>query len=109
MLPGVDTHLKDFILKKVKSQGIKIHYTDDIKLTKDEQLDINGEIIVVSQFTLHAKTKKGNRPSYIKAAHPNVAIPLYEQFCEVLGEHLGKAVQKGVFGAHMDVELIKMP
>lgn len=64
------------------------------------------EVLVVSQFTLHASTKKGNRPSYIKAARPEQAEPLYEQFKTNLGETLGQPVASGVFGAMMDVELI---
>ena len=68
--------------------------------------DINSEIIVVSQFTLHAATKKGNRPSYIKAAKPDVAIPLYENFIKQMEAELGKKVQTGQFGADMKVSLI---
>jgi len=68
--------------------------------------DIEGEILVVSQFTLHAKTKKGNRPSYINAAPPDISIPLYHQFVETLSENLGKKVKTGVFGAHMVVGLV---
>jgi D-tyrosyl-tRNA(Tyr) deacylase len=69
-------------------------------------LDVNGEIIAVSQFTLHASTKKGNRPSYIKAAKPETAIPLYETFIKQLELDLGKKVQTGQFGADMKVDLI---
>jgi D-aminoacyl-tRNA deacylase len=65
-----------------------------------------GDIIVVSQFTLHASTKKGNRPSYIKAAKPDVAVPLYEKFKISVGGQLGKPVQAGVFGADMKVSLL---
>jgi D-tyrosyl-tRNA(Tyr) deacylase len=68
--------------------------------------DIDGEIIVVSQFTLQASTKKGNRPSYIKAAKPDVSIPLYENFVEQLEKELGKKVQTGIFGADMKVSLL---
>jgi len=68
--------------------------------------DIQGEIIVVSQFTLHALTKKGNRPSYIKAAKPEIAIPLYENFVQQLENELGKKVQTGVFGSDMKVALV---
>jgi D-tyrosyl-tRNA(Tyr) deacylase len=68
--------------------------------------DVNGAVIVVSQFTLHAKTKKGNRPSYIKASRPEQAIPLYELFKEELSQLIGKKVQSGVFGANMQVSLI---
>ena len=69
-------------------------------------LDIYGEVIVVSQFTLHASTKKGNRPSYIKAAKPDIAIPLYENFVLSLEKNINKKVQTGVFGADMKVELL---
>lgn len=68
--------------------------------------DIDGDIIVVSQFTLHAATKKGNRPSYIKASKPETAIPLYENFVLQLEKELGKKVQTGVFGADMKVLLL---
>ena len=68
--------------------------------------DVNGEILVVSQFTLHASIKKGNRPSYIKAAKPEIAIPLYESFVKVVQSNLGKEVQTGEFGANMKVSLV---
>jgi D-tyrosyl-tRNA(Tyr) deacylase len=68
--------------------------------------DIGGEIIVVSQLTLHASTKKGNRPSYIRAAKPEIAIPLYEQFVKQIEIELGKKVQTGIFGADMKVALV---
>ncbi len=68
--------------------------------------EVNGAILVVSQFTLHASTKKGNRPSYIKAARPEIAIPLYESFLVQISRELGKPVQKGEFGAMMDVSLV---
>jgi D-tyrosyl-tRNA(Tyr) deacylase len=68
--------------------------------------DIEGDIIVVSQFTLHASTKKGNRPSYIKASKPEIAIPLYENFVKSLEKELGKKVQTGIFGADMKVLLL---
>lgn len=68
--------------------------------------DINGDMIVVSQFTLHALTKKGNRPSYIKAARPEIAIPIYESFVQQIEIDFGKKVQTGKFGADMKVSLI---
>jgi D-tyrosyl-tRNA(Tyr) deacylase len=68
--------------------------------------DIDGDMIVVSQFTLHASTKKGNRPSYIKAAKPEIAIPLYEKFISKMENELGKKVQTGEFGADMKVALL---
>lgn len=68
-------------------------------------MDIGGEVLVVSQFTLHASIKKGNRPSFIKAARPEVAIPFYEQFIHHLNQRLGKPIETGVFGADMKIEL----
>jgi D-tyrosyl-tRNA(Tyr) deacylase len=69
-------------------------------------LETGGDLLVISQFTLHAKTKKGNRPSYIRAAHPDIAIPLYEKFVTRLSEISGKEVYTGEFGAMMQVELV---
>lgn len=69
-------------------------------------MDIKGDILVVSQFTLHAKTKKGNRPSYIQAAPPEIAIPLYEKFIRMLQDTTGEKVEQGVFGAMMNVNLV---
>ena len=68
--------------------------------------DVDGDILLVSQFTLHASTKKGNRPSYIKASKPDIAVPLYEQMIMQLEKDLGKKIQTGIFGADMKVELL---
>jgi D-tyrosyl-tRNA(Tyr) deacylase len=68
--------------------------------------EVNGDVLVVSQFTLHAATKKGNRPSYIKAARPDIAIPMYEKFVSSLETKLGKKVATGIFGADMKVSLL---
>ena len=68
--------------------------------------DIGGELLAVSQFTLMAQTKKGNRPSYIKAAKPEISVPLYEQFCEEMEIAINKPIKRGVFGADMKVELL---
>ena len=68
--------------------------------------DIDGEVLLVSQFTLYASTARGNRPSYIRAAKPEVAIPLYERFCEAVASELGKKIKTGVFGADMKVSLL---
>lgn len=81
-------------------------FNDDDGVMNKSLLDVGGEAIVVSQFTLHAATKKGNRPSYIKASKPEVAIPLYEAFVKQLEKDLGKKVGTGVFGADMKVELL---
>ena len=68
--------------------------------------DVDGELLVVSQFTLYASVKKGNRPSYIRAAKPDVAIPLYESFCETMSLQAGREVKTGIFGADMKVSLV---
>jgi D-aminoacyl-tRNA deacylase len=81
-------------------------FNDNDDVMNNSVLDINGELIVVSQFTLHASSKKGNRPSYIKAAKPDVAIPLYENFIAALEKEAAKKVQTGKFGADMKVELL---
>ncbi|MDO6676272.1 D-aminoacyl-tRNA deacylase [Tenacibaculum sp. 1B UA] len=81
-------------------------FNDDRGVMNRSVKDINGDIITVSQFTLHASTKKGNRPSYIKAAKPDVAIPLYEKFVQQIEVDLGKKIQTGQFGADMKVELL---
>ena len=81
-------------------------FEDENKVMNLSLKDINGEMIVVSQFTLHALTKKGNRPSYIKASKPEIAIPLYESFVKQMEIELGKKVQTGQFGADMKVGLV---
>jgi len=81
-------------------------FEDENNVMNKSLLDVNGDVIVVSQFTLHANTKKGNRPSYIKAAKPDIAIPLYEDFVKQLEQHLGKQVKTGKFGADMKVQLL---
>ncbi|GAA3635339.1 D-aminoacyl-tRNA deacylase [Flavivirga jejuensis] len=81
-------------------------FGDENNVMNTSLLDVQGDVIVVSQFTLHASTKKGNRPSYIKAAKPDVAVPLYENFVKQLEVDLGKKVQTGQFGADMKVALL---
>ena len=81
-------------------------FSDEKGLMNKSITEVYGDVIVVSQFTLHAKTKKGNRPSYIKSARPKQAIPLYEQFKKELALAIGKQVQSGEFGADMKVSLI---
>ena len=81
-------------------------FDDENGVMNKSIIDVKGDAIVVSQFTLHASTKKGNRPSYIKAAKPDIAIPLYEAFVKQLKLDLGNNVQTGEFGADMKVELI---
>jgi D-tyrosyl-tRNA(Tyr) deacylase len=93
----------DWLCQKIANLRI---FGDENDVMNLSVKDCNGEIIVVSQFTLQASTKKGNRPSYIKAAKPEVAIPLYEQFVQQLEKEFGKKVQTGVFGADMKVALL---
>ncbi|MGI9550664.1 MAG: D-aminoacyl-tRNA deacylase [Aurantibacter sp.] len=81
-------------------------FSDENGVMNKSLLEINGEAIVVSQFTLHASTKKGNRPSYIKAAKPEVAIPIYERFVQQMQSDLGKKIGTGIFGADMKVDLL---
>jgi D-tyrosyl-tRNA(Tyr) deacylase len=99
-----DTH-EDIIWMSNKISNLRIFNDDDGVMNKS-LLDADGEVIVVSQFTLHANTRKGNRPSYIKAAKPDIAIPLYESFMKQLEMDLGKKVQSGKFGADMKVALL---
>ena len=127
------THASVSIEEEIKSEidhgllillGIEIEDTVDdvawlcrkiaqLRIFDDEQgimnvpiTEVDGEALAVSQFTLHAKTKKGNRPSYIRAAKPELAIPLYEAFVKQLGTMLGKTVKTGEFGAYMHINLI---
>jgi len=93
----------DFLVKKIVNLRI---FPDENGVMNCPVLEIDGEILCVSQFTLHASTKKGNRPSYIKAAKPDFAIPLYNEFCMKLSKTLSKEIQTGEFGADMQVELI---
>jgi D-aminoacyl-tRNA deacylase len=88
-----------------KITGLRI-FNDDQGVMNLSLKDVNGDMIIVSQFTLHASTKKGNRPSYIKAAKPAIAIPIYEAFVKQVEKDLGKPVQTGEFGADMKVRLL---
>ena len=93
----------DWLCKKIVNLRV---FDDENGIMNKSILDVNGNILVVSQFTLHASYKKGNRPSYIYAAKLDVAIPLYEYFCQALSNALGKEVGTGEFGADMKVELL---
>ena len=92
----------NWLIKKIANLRI---FSDKNDKMNYSVLDINGDIIVVSQFTLHAKTKKGNRPSYINAAKPEIAIPIYEKFINDLSLETGSNVYSGEFGANMQVTL----
>ena len=85
--------------------GLRI-FDDDNGVMNRSVVDVQGDVLVVSQFTLHAMTRKGNRPSYIKAAKHEIAVPLYEHFCQSISAKLGKEVQTGTFAADMKVALV---
>jgi D-aminoacyl-tRNA deacylase len=93
----------DWLAKKVVNLRI---FPDEQEVMNKSLLDVGGELLLVSQFTLHASTKKGNRPSYIKAARTEIALPLYEQAIVVFEAELGKSIGTGTFGADMKVSLI---
>lgn len=93
----------DWLVNKVINLRI---FDDENGVMNRSVMEVDGEVLVVSQFTLHAKTKKGNRPSYISAAQPEEAIPVYEEFIRNLECRLAKRVASGIFGADMQVELV---
>lgn len=93
----------DWLSKKICNLRI---FNDEESKMNLSVLDVKGDVLLVSQFTLHASTKKGNRPSYIRASKPEIAIPLYNKFVKKLTNHLGKEVKTGEFGAMMDIFLI---
>ena len=96
---------EDIVFLCKKTINLRI-FDDQNGVMNRSVLETGGDIMVVSQFTLHASTKKGNRPSYIRAAKPEISVPLYEQFCATLSNMLGKKVKTGKFGADMQVQLI---
>jgi D-tyrosyl-tRNA(Tyr) deacylase len=93
----------DWLVTKITQLRI---FGDDNGVMNLSVEEVNGDVLVVSQFTLHAATKKGNRPSYIKAARPEIAIPIYEKFVNTLENKMGKKVPTGIFGADMKVALL---
>jgi D-tyrosyl-tRNA(Tyr) deacylase len=91
----------------LSNKMVNLRVFDDETGTMNHSVkEVNGDILLISQFTLHASTKKGNRPSYIKAAKPEISIPLYNQMIQQLSEDLGKPIATGIFGADMQVSLI---
>ena len=93
----------EWLCKKITNLRI---FDDENGVMNHSVIETGGEVMVVSQFTLHASTKKGNRPSYIHASKPEIAIPMYETFCSEMGLQLGKEVATGTFGADMKIELL---
>ena len=107
ILVGVETLDTQQDIDWLVAKVAKLRIFEDLDGAMNVSLhDIDADVIVVSQFTLHASTKKGNRPSFIKAAKPEVAIPLYQEFVDSLEKQLDKKIQTGQFGAMMDVALI---
>jgi D-tyrosyl-tRNA(Tyr) deacylase len=107
VLLGIESSDNDDDIEWLTNKIVRLRIFDDMNGVMNlSVLDTGGEILVVSQFTLHAKTKKGNRPSYIQAAPPDIAIPLYNIFIQRLGQVLGKEVRTGEFGAIMQVESV---
>jgi D-tyrosyl-tRNA(Tyr) deacylase len=93
----------DWLSRKIVNLRV---FADDNGVMNKSVMEVDGEILLISQFTLHASTKKGNRPSYIKAAKPDFAIPMYEKFIRAVESELGKSIQTGEFGADMKVSLV---
>lgn len=107
VLVGIEDADSDEDLTWLASKIVNLRIFNDSEGVMNVSVkDDGGDVIVVSQFTLHASTKKGNRPSYIKASKPPIAVPLYEKFVAAVSEELGKPVQTGEFGADMKVELL---
>ena len=98
-------NLEDIIWLSNKVVNLRI-FNDDAGVMNRSVLEVGGDVLLISQFTLHANTKKGNRPSYIKASKPDIAIPLYETMIKQLTNDLGKNIATGIFGADMKVELL---
>lgn len=107
VLLGIEDADGEEDIEWLSNKIVNLRIFDDAAAVMNESVkDKNGEILLVSQFTLHASTKKGNRPSYIKASKPEVAIPLYEKMIRQLSADLGREIKTGVFAADMKVELL---
>jgi D-tyrosyl-tRNA(Tyr) deacylase len=107
VLLGIEDADTDADIEWLSGKIVNLRIFDDAKGVMNISIkDINGDVLLVSQFTLHASTKKGNRPSYIKASKPEFAIPMYEKMIARLEREMGKKIQTGIFGAMMKVELV---
>ncbi|MBO5086515.1 MAG: D-tyrosyl-tRNA(Tyr) deacylase [Paludibacteraceae bacterium] len=107
ILVGIENADTDADVNWLAQKVVNLRIFDDENGVMNRSvMDVDGEILIVSQFTLHAMTAKGNRPSYIRASKPDFAIPMYEKFCAKVSELLGKQVGTGEFGADMKVELL---
>lgn len=107
VLVGIEDADRDEDIEWLSAKIVNLRiFNDDQGVMNVSLQDDGGDVIVVSQFTLHASTKKGNRPSYLKASKPDVAVPVYEKFISAVEKALGKAIQQGEFGADMKVSLV---
>jgi len=107
VLLGIEDADTDEDIQWLSSKIVNLRIFDDEKGVMNIPVkDIDGDILLISQFTLHGSTKKGNRPSYIKASKPEIAIPIYEKMIRQFSSDLGKDIQTGIFGADMKVELL---
>ena len=107
VLMGIENADTEEDIKWLSSKIVNLRVFNDEKGVMNISVkEIAGDILLISQFTLHASTKKGNRPSYIKASKPDIAIPIYEKMIEQLSIDLGKQIQTGIFGADMKIELL---
>jgi D-tyrosyl-tRNA(Tyr) deacylase len=107
VLLGIEDADNDEDIKWLSNKIVNLRiFNDNAGVMNRSVLETGGEVLLVSQFTLHGSTKKGNRPSYIKASKPEIAIPLYEKLMRQLGSDLGKEIATGIFGADMKIELL---
>ncbi len=107
ILLGIEDSDTEEDIKWLSSKMVNLRvFNDENKIMNRSVIDIGGDILLISQFTLHASTKKGNRPSYIKASKPDFAVPMYEKMIAQLQQDLGKIIQTGIFGADMKVDLL---
>lgn len=107
ILVGIENHDNEEDISWLSNKIINLRiFNDESGVMNKSILEVNGDIMIISQFTLFASTKKGNRPSYIRASKPNIAVPLYEKFCKEVEVFLNKPVKTGIFGTDMKVELI---
>lgn len=107
VLVGIEESDNDTDIEWLCNKVVQLRiFNDSNEVMNLSVLDVDGSVLAISQFTLHAKTRKGNRPSYIRAAHPDIAIPLYNRFVSTLSSLMGKKVGTGEFGAMMQIELV---
>lgn len=107
VLVGIEESDNDADVEWLCNKVVQLRiFNDSNEVMNLSVLDVGGSVLAISQFTLHAKTRKGNRPSYIRAAHPDIAVPLYNRFVSTLSSLMGKKVGTGEFGAMMQIELV---